>query len=74
MTKQEANIEMKKLWKNKVRNRISENPFSEEAIAAYGIKLVKREIFHAKKEFSVIWDVLKQTWVVNHIESGVVAC
>ena len=69
MTKQEAKNRATQKVKEIVKRRFD---YSNEAIEKYGMALIKREIFHARKEVSVIWNSLSQSWEARHQETGVI--
>ena len=72
MTKKQAE---RKAWlyaKQLVKLRFTWDEYTDEAIKLYGLKLLKKEISHAKKEVTILWDSISKDWVAVHQESGLI--
>ena len=71
MTKKQAQQIARKKIKSIVRSR-SQN-FTVEAYHKFGLALIKKEIFDARKDVSVVFNALLMSWEAVHMESGVLS-
>ena len=63
MTRLEAKKWVRERVKSKVRNIISTEPFTDEAITKWGSKLVKREIYSYRKMYTITYSGSEEGWI-----------